>query len=76
MDHNEELHRFLTGVQGLAPDAMAEIFLGIDPAQDPETARLAGFVLHAIFIGVMVRARLASSPNHLRAGAWIPGRNG
>jgi AcrR family transcriptional regulator len=55
MDHNEELRRFLTGVQGLATDGMAEIFLGIDPAQDPETARLAGFVLHTIFIGLMVR---------------------
>jgi AcrR family transcriptional regulator len=55
MEHNEELHRFLAGVQGLATEGMAEIFLGIDPAQDPETARLAGFVMHAILIGVMVR---------------------
>jgi AcrR family transcriptional regulator len=55
MEHNEELHSFLAGVQGVATDGMAQIFLGIDPAQDPETARLGGFVLHAMFIGVMVR---------------------
>jgi len=55
MQHNEELHSFLAGVQGLATEGMAQIFLGIDPAADPETARLAGFVLHTIFIGVMVR---------------------
>ena len=75
MDHNEELRRFLTGVQGLATDGMAEIFLGIDPAQDPETARLAGFVLHAMFIGVMVRwfidSRQVPSAHELAEGMKI-----
>jgi AcrR family transcriptional regulator len=75
MDHNEELRRFLTGVQGLATDGMAEIFLGIDPARDPETARLAGFVLHAMFIGVMVRwfidSRQVPSAHELAEGMKI-----
>src|SRR6266568_1810126 len=34
---------------------LAELFLGTDPAQDPEQARLAGSVPHAMFIGVMVK---------------------
>lgn len=75
MEHNEQLHKFLAGVQGLATDGMAEFFLGIDPAQDPETARLAGFILHAIFIGVMVRwfidAKQVPSAHELAEGMKI-----
>jgi hypothetical protein len=42
-------------VQGDAAAGLAELFLGIDPAQDPESARTAGYVLHAMFIGIMVK---------------------
>jgi len=53
--HNEELRAFLASVQGDAAEGLAELFLGIDPAQDPESARKAGSVLHAMFIGVMAK---------------------
>ena len=59
VEHNEELRRFLAGVQPQAAAGMAELFLGIDQARDPEPARLAGSVLHALFIGVMVKWFLA-----------------
>jgi AcrR family transcriptional regulator len=55
IEHNEELRRFLAGVQRDAAMGLAELFLGIDPAQDPEPARMAGSVLHALFIGIMVK---------------------
>jgi AcrR family transcriptional regulator len=53
--HNEELRAFLASVQGFAAAGLAELFLGIDPARDPESARQAGSVLHAMFIGVMAK---------------------
>ena len=53
--HNEELRAFLGSVQGDAAAGLAELFLGIDPVQDPESARKAGSVLHAMFIGVMAK---------------------
>jgi AcrR family transcriptional regulator len=53
--HNEELRAFLASVQGDAAAGLAELFLGIDPVQDPESARTAGSVLHAVFIGVMAK---------------------
>jgi AcrR family transcriptional regulator len=52
---NEELRTFLAGIQPEAATGMAEFFLRIDPAKDPEAARLAGPVLHAFFIGVLVK---------------------
>ena len=55
MPQNEELRTFLAGVQRVAADGLAELFLGVDPAQDPETARTAGSVLHALFIGIIVK---------------------
>jgi AcrR family transcriptional regulator len=55
VEHNEELRAFLASVQRDAAEGLAELFLGIDPAQDPESARTAGSVLHAMFIGVMVK---------------------
>jgi AcrR family transcriptional regulator len=55
MEHNEELHAFLAGVQRDGATALAELFLGIDPDQDPDAAQKAGSVLHAMFIGVMVK---------------------
>src|SRR6516225_4248214 len=55
MQQNQELRTFLAGVQRDAADGLAELFLGIDPAQDPEAARTAGSVLHALFIGIIVK---------------------
>ena len=55
MEQNEELRTFLAKVQSVAADGLAELFLGIDPARDPEKARTAGSVLHALFIGVIVK---------------------
>jgi AcrR family transcriptional regulator len=55
MGQNEELRSFLAGVQRVAAMGLAELFLGIDPEQDPEAARKAGSVLHALFIGVIVK---------------------
>ncbi|HET9254923.1 MAG TPA: TetR/AcrR family transcriptional regulator [Pseudonocardiaceae bacterium] len=55
MDQNEQLRSFLANVQRVAADGLAELFLGIDPAQDPEAARTAGSVLHALFIGIIVK---------------------
>jgi AcrR family transcriptional regulator len=55
MEHNEELRTFLARVQRDAAGGLAELFLGIDPAQDPEAARTAGSVMHALFIGFIVK---------------------
>ena len=55
MEQNEELRTFLAKVQSVAADGLAELFLGIDPARDPEAARTAGSVLHALFIGIIVK---------------------
>ena len=55
MEHNEELRAFLAGVQQEAAAGLAELFLGIDQADDPQAARTAGSVLHALLIGVMVK---------------------
>jgi len=55
MEHSEELRTFLAGVQRDAADGLAELLLGIDANQDPEAARKAGAVLHALFIGIVVK---------------------
>jgi AcrR family transcriptional regulator len=55
MEHSEELRKFLAGVQRNAAEGLAELLLGIDPNQDPEAARKAGSVLHALFIGIIVK---------------------
>ena len=55
MQQNQELRTFLASVQRVAADGLAELFVGIDPAQDPEAARTAGSVLHALFIGIIVK---------------------
>lgn len=55
LEHNAELREFLAGVQGDAATGLAELMLGIDPAADPQPAREAGSVLHALFIGIMVK---------------------
>jgi AcrR family transcriptional regulator len=55
MEHNEELRTFLAGIQHDAAIGLAELFLGIEPDQDPEATRTAGSVLHALIIGVIVK---------------------
>ena len=55
MERSEELRTFLAGVQRDAADGLAELFLGIDPARDPQAARTAGSILHALFIGIIVK---------------------
>jgi AcrR family transcriptional regulator len=55
MEQNEELRAFLARVQRDAAGGLAELFLGIDPAEDPEAARTAGSVMHALFIGFIVK---------------------
>jgi AcrR family transcriptional regulator len=53
--HNQELRAFLAGVQGFAANGLAELFLGINPEDDPASARAAGAILHALFIGLMAK---------------------
>ena len=55
MQQNQELRTFLARVQRVAASGLAELFLGIDAAQDPEAARAAGSVMHALFIGIIVK---------------------
>jgi AcrR family transcriptional regulator len=55
MEHNEELRTFLARVQRDAAGGLADLFLGIDAAQDPEAARTAGSIMHALFIGIIVK---------------------
>jgi AcrR family transcriptional regulator len=53
--HNDDLRAFLASVQGFAGQGIAELFLGIDADADPEASRLAGTVMHALFIGLMAK---------------------
>ena len=73
--HNEQLHTFLAGVQDFAQSGLAELFLGIDPEQDPEAARAAGAVLHSFFIGLMakyfINPAAAPTPGELADGMRI-----
>ena len=55
MERSEELRTFLARVQRDAAMGLAELFLGIDPDKDPEVTRKAGSVLHALFIGIIVK---------------------
>jgi AcrR family transcriptional regulator len=55
VQRSAELRHFLASIQGFAAAGLAELYLGIDPEQDPESARTAGAVLHALFIGVMAK---------------------
>jgi AcrR family transcriptional regulator len=75
LEQNEELRAFLAGVQREAVTGMAELFLGIDQAADPDVARLAGSVLHAMFIGFMVKwfmdPKQPMSPHELAEGLRI-----
>jgi len=52
---NEELRAFLAGVQEIAGTGLAEMFLGIDQVAEPDAARSAGVVMHAMFIGLIAK---------------------
>jgi AcrR family transcriptional regulator len=75
MEHEDELRAFLAGVQPNATKGLAELFLGISLEQDAMVARQAGSVLHALFIGVIVKwfmdPRQALSARELTEGLRI-----
>ena len=52
---NEALRSFLAGIQDFAGQGLAELFLGIDPVSEPEAARAAGPLMHALFMGLMAK---------------------
>jgi AcrR family transcriptional regulator len=60
--HNDDLRAFLASVQGFAGQGIAELFLGMDTDADPEAARLAGTVMHSLFIGLLAKYYL--DPKH------------
>jgi hypothetical protein len=72
---NEELRQFLASVQVFAGQGLAELFLGIDPETEPEASRLAGPVVHALFIGLLAKWSLdpeqAPTAADLAAGLQI-----
>jgi AcrR family transcriptional regulator len=55
VEHSQELREFLARVQPDAATGLSELFLGIDAAAEPDVARTAGGLLHALFIGLMVK---------------------
>ncbi len=59
---NEDLRAFLAGIQEFAGSGLAELFLGIDPATEPEAARTAGLIMHAMFMGLIAKYFL--DPEH------------
>jgi AcrR family transcriptional regulator len=52
---SQDLRAFLAGVQEIAGTGLAEMFLGVDPAAEPEAAKSAGVVMHAMFIGLIAK---------------------
>jgi AcrR family transcriptional regulator len=55
INQSDELRAFLAGVQKDAAEGLAGLFLGIDPEREPQAARVAGSIYHALFIGIMVK---------------------
>jgi AcrR family transcriptional regulator len=72
---NEDLRAFLASVQEIAGTGLAELLLGIDPVTEPEAARSAGVVMHAMFIGLIAKYFLdpehAPSPGELAEGLHV-----
>ena len=72
---NEDLRQFLASVQVFAGQGLAELFLGIDPETEPEASRLAGPVMHAMFIGLLAKWYLdpeqAPTATEFRAGLQV-----
>lgn len=52
---SDELRAFLASIQNFAAGGLAELYLDINPEKDPVTARNAGGVLHALFIGILAK---------------------
>jgi AcrR family transcriptional regulator len=73
--HNQELRVFLASIQDFAASGLAGLFLGVDPERDPASARSAGAVLHAFFIGLIAKYYLdpagAPSASELADGMRI-----
>ena len=59
---NEDLRAFLAGIQEFAGSVLAELFLGMDLAEEPEATRAAGAIMHAMFIGLIAKYFL--DPEH------------
>lgn len=59
---NEDLRAFLAGIQAFAGSGLAELFLGMDPAAEPEATSAAGAIMHAMFIGLIAKYFL--DPEH------------
>lgn len=55
INSDPELQKSLAGPQREGRDGLAENMLGIDPATDPEKARVAGLFCQALLAGVMVQ---------------------
>jgi len=73
--HNEQLRTFLASVQEFAGRGLAEMFLGIDMQADPDLSRRAGYLMHALFIGLLAKFLLdpaqAPAPAELADGLRI-----
>jgi AcrR family transcriptional regulator len=59
----EELRAFVAGIMEEAGSGLAELFLGIDPAKEPDAARAAGAILHPFFMGLI--AKFFLDPEHV-----------
>ncbi|MGW2473749.1 TetR/AcrR family transcriptional regulator [Streptomyces sp. NPDC001665] len=55
IDSDPELRKALIGPQRAGRDGLAESMMGVDPATDPERARVAGLFCQALLAGVMVQ---------------------
>ncbi|WP_327087954.1 TetR/AcrR family transcriptional regulator [Nonomuraea sp. NBC_01738] len=53
VDHQPEVREHLARGLGEARDSLAELFAGIDPAAEPERARLAGTLYQALLTGLL-----------------------
>ncbi|MFI6293600.1 TetR/AcrR family transcriptional regulator [Nonomuraea sp. NPDC050790] len=53
IDHLPEVRAQLVGVMGEARTGLAELFLGVDPAAEPERARLTGTFYQAMLTGLL-----------------------
>lgn len=75
VEHNDELRALIAGIQGLAGEGLAGLFLGIDPGADPDSSRMAGWLLHALFIRIMAKwfldPKQALTARELAAGLRI-----
>ncbi|HEX9064297.1 MAG TPA: TetR/AcrR family transcriptional regulator [Streptosporangiaceae bacterium] len=55
---HEQLREFLAGVQEFAGQGLAEMFAGIDSQAGSAESRGAGYVMHALFIGLLAKFML------------------